>query len=254
VPRRIFVIIPAYNEEESVGRVLEALQALPLQFGAIVVADNGSTDRTAVVANEHGALVLSEPQRGYGAACLRGISYLTAESRLQAASEDMIVFLDADYSDFPEDLPAILQPILSGEVDFVVGSRLITMEARAAVPIVARWGNAFATWIMRLLYKGSFTDLGPFRAITVGALQRLEMQDRTWGWTLEMQLKACERRVRYTEVAVRYRKRKEGKSKISGSVSGVLRASAKILWVLGKFTLTSALRKCSAAETRLSGE
>ena len=230
---RLHIIIPAYNEQECLPKVLDALSALPEPLSNVIVVDNASTDQTACLARERGALVLSEPQRGYGAACQRAISYLSEQFMGGGQIEDIIVFLDADYSDYPEDLSDIIAPILSKKADFVVGSRLQNKAASRAVPIVARLGNKFAMWVLGKRYQVAFTDMGPFRAITWPALCYLGMKDRTWGWTLEMQLKAAQLGLRCKEVPVRYRLRGAGKSKISQSLTGALRAAAKILLVLG---------------------
>ncbi len=234
----ISVVIPAFNEEQTIQRVLRDVFSLDRIPDRVVVVDNASDDQTAALAKEAGAIVVAESQRGYGAACLKGLEYLNQTGQMSA--ESVVVFLDADYSDFPEDMLSLVQPIIDGRAEFVVGSRLQDHEARKAVPPVSRFGNSFACWWIRLLYGVRYTDMGPFRAITWGALQKLEMKDRTWGWTLEMQLKACEYRLRALEIPVRYRARGGGKSKISQSFSGAIRASIKILWVLGKHVLERA--------------
>lgn len=229
----IHVIIPAFNEEEGIVPVLTELRELEISIENIIVVDNSSTDKTAERARALGAIVLHEPQRGYGAACLRGIHYLQEHISAESRSDSIVVFLDADYSDYPDDVYEILAPIESGKYDFVIGSRLQIPESRNAVPPIARFGNTFASVVMRFLYGVQYTDMGPFRAITWPALLHLRMRDRTWGWTLEMQMKAAQSKVRTTEVAVRYRERVFGKSKISQSFIGASRAAAKILWVMG---------------------
>jgi rSAM/selenodomain-associated transferase 2/rSAM/selenodomain-associated transferase 1 len=216
---RIAVIVPALNEELSIGHVLKAVPALEAEMD-IVVVDNGSTDRTAQVARQHGARVVQEPRRGYGAACLKGLASL--------ANPDLVVFLDADYSDHPEELGRLVEPILAGRADFVVGSRMRDAEP-GALTLPQRFGNALACSLMRWRWGGPFTDLGPFRAIRHDALQRLEMTDRDFGWTVQMQIRALQHGLRVLEVPVRYRRRL-GVSKISGTIKGVLRAGTKILY------------------------
>jgi glycosyltransferase involved in cell wall biosynthesis len=218
---RVSVIIPALNEAASIGRVLDAIpRAL---VSEILVVDNGSTDDTARVAAQHGARVLSELERGYGAACLRGLDAVSGP--------DTVAFLDGDFSDHPEELPLLLAPIQSGIADLVIGSRTLKPEARAALLPQARFGNWLACGLMRIFFGARHTDLGPFRAITAPALARLAMRDRDFGWTIEMQVKAARAGLRVTEVPVSYRKR-IGQSKISGTVWGSARAGVKILTVI----------------------
>ena len=215
---RLAVIIPALNEEQSIGAVLDALPR-DLVTEAIV-ADNGSTDRTAERAAAHGARVVPEPQRGYGAACLAGL----------AAVRDAVViaFLDADLSDDPARLRDLVQPILDGEADFVIGSRMLGAREPGALPPHSRFGNWLAGRILTHLYGQPTTDLGPFRAIRAVTLQQLHMQDRGFGWTMEMQAKAARLRVRTREVPVPYRRR-VGRSKITGSLRASLLAAVIIL-------------------------
>lgn len=220
---RVVVILPALDEEASIGRVLADLPRD--RVARIIVVDNGSCDRTAEVARAHGAEVVSEPERGYGAACLAGIA--------QARDADVIVFLDADYSDHPEELPRLLEPIERGTADLVIGSRMLLPESRAALLPQARFGNWLASRLLRLRYCANVSDLGPFRAIRRDALERLEMRDRNYGWTVEMQARAFARGVRVAEVAVRYRPR-IGKSKITGTISGSLKAGSKILFTIAR--------------------
>jgi glycosyltransferase involved in cell wall biosynthesis len=229
----VAILIPALDEEAALPAVLAEI---PARFaGRIVVVDNGSRDRTAEVAREGGAHVVHEPRRGYGQACLAGLDALLggSEGHPPLGDDDVIVFLDADHSDFPEDLPAVCRPVLSGGVDLVIGSRMIDAESRAALLPQARFGNRLACLLMRLLFGAHHTDLGPFRAIRVDALKHLHMGDRDYGWTIEMQLKAAVARLRVLEVPVRYRAR-IGESKITGTLAGTLGASWKILgWILG---------------------
>lgn len=232
--QRVYVVIPALDEESSLPLVLADLSALPLPLAEVVVVDNGSRDGTALVAGRAGATVLREEQRGYGAACLRAIAHVADREPSRTSHEVVVAFLDADYSDYPEDLEALLHPIREGRAQFVLGSRLLDRSARAAVPLPSRVGNRLAAFAIRTLYGVRFTDLGPFRAIALPALLDLEMRDRTWGWTLEMQLRACQRRLAIVEIPVRYRPRHGGRSKISGSLWGGVRAAARILWVFGR--------------------
>jgi glycosyltransferase involved in cell wall biosynthesis len=232
---RVGVVIPALDEEQALPFVL---RELPRDLAdVVVVVDNGSRDRTAEVARQGGALVVREDVRGYGRACLAGLAALLGERSSADAGRplgegDVVVFLDADHSDFPEDLGAVLEPILAGRADFVIGSRVRGgADMRAMLP-QAWFGNRFACWLMRVLFGARYTDLGPFRAIRVASLRSLAMHDEDFGWTIEMQLKAHVARLRIEEVPVRYRPR-IGKSKITGTVLGTLRAGAKILgWIL----------------------
>ncbi len=212
------VLIPALNEEQAIAQVLAAIP--PGLAQEVVVVDNGSTDRTAEVARSLGARVVSEPRRGYGQACLSGLAAL--------APVDIVVFLDGDYSDYPGEMPALLAPILRGEADLVIGSRVLGTRQRGALLPQQRLGNALATWLIRWFYGVRYTDLGPFRAIRTDALRRLQMQDRDYGWTVEMQVKAARAGLRLAEVPVSYRRRL-GVSKISGTLKGTLKAGHKII-------------------------
>lgn len=234
---RVHVVIPAFNEAESIALVLRGLKSQPQEIERIIVVDNASTDSTAIIARQLGALVVEEKQRGYGAACLRGLSELSSRLIPHPRCLDIVVFIDADYSDYPEELGRIIAPIVNAEAEFVVGSRLQDPVSAKAVPVIARFGNTFATWVIRKLYGMKFSDMGPFRAISWEALEALGMKDRTWGWTLEMQIKAARMKLPSSEVSVRYRSRHSGKSKISQSFIGALRAGSKILWVLAKYSL-----------------
>jgi glycosyltransferase involved in cell wall biosynthesis len=232
---RVTVIIPALNEERSLPLVLDEIPRSGDGFtvGEIIVADNGSTDRTADAARAHGARVVSELERGYGAACLRGIAALTEGDR---TPPDIIAFLDADRADYPEDLPAVLAPILRGDADLVIGSRILGGAPPEALTRLQRFGSWLSTNLMRFAWGVRFTDLGPFRAIRFESLQALGMRDRNFGWTVEMQIRACKHRLRTTEVPVRYRAR-VGVSKISGTWWGSFRAGTKILWTILRHAL-----------------
>ncbi|MCW8133966.1 MAG: glycosyltransferase family 2 protein [Planctomycetota bacterium] len=215
----VAVILPAFNEEAALGEVLREIPRGLARW--VIVADNGSSDRTPEVARAHGARVVFEPVRGYGAACWRGLEALPKDARV-------VVFLDADHSDYPEDLRELVRPILDGEADLAIGSRTLGRAERGALLPHQRFGNALATTLIRWKTGVRYTDLGPFRAVTREALERIAMQDRGFGWTVEMQLKAARLGLRVREVPVRYRKR-IGVSKISGTLSGSLRAGWVIL-------------------------
>ncbi len=213
-------VIPALNEEESLGSVLDSIPRPLIRH--VVVADNGSTDATATIAGDRGAIVVTEKHRGYGAACLRALDALAQDP------PDIVLFLDADGSDDPSEAAAVLAPIVDGRADLVVGSRVLGRSDPGALTPHARFGNALATRLLALLYGARYTDLGPFRAIRYEALLRLRMRDRDFGWTVEMQIKAARQGLRHAEVPVRYRRR-IGRSKISGTLGGSVRAGVKIL-------------------------
>ena len=223
---RISVIIPAYNEESSIGLVLDALPQEKIH--EIIVVDNCSTDATARVAQKHGARVVKEPRKGYGSACLKGIDQLD--------DPDIVVFIDGDFSDFPEEIVLLIGPIETGEKDFVLGSRMIFPKSQLALLPQARYGNRLAILLIKLFFKYEFTDLGPFRAIRYSSLMSLGMQDRDFGWTVEMQIKALRNGLRIHEVPVNYRKR-VGISKITGTLSGAIRAGTKIIYTIFKYLL-----------------
>jgi len=224
---RIAVLIPALNEEVSLPYVLADLPKGAVE--EVVVIDNGSSDRTAEVARAGGVTVLSEPRRGYGSACLAGIEYLKTKT------PDVVVFLDADYSDHPDELPQVVWPIVIEGYDFVIGSRTKGEAEPGALLWQSRFGNALSTFLIRLLYGFSYSDLGPFRAIRFSRLLELGMTDRTYGWNVEMQIKAVQRKLRITEVSVHYRKRVGGESKVSGTLKGTLLAGSKILWTVFRY-------------------
>ena len=220
----IWVIIPAFNEEHSIAKVIAEI---PKTVTEIIVVDNNSTDQTSTVACKAGATVVHQKQMGYGYACLKGINHLKDKQQ----DGDIIVFLDGDYSDYPEELTSLVAPIEKGNYDLVIGTRNNPLLQKGALTSQQRFGNALATRLMALFYGGKFTDLGPFRAISFEALDRLNMQDKTYGWTVEMQLKALKHKLEYTEVPVNYRPR-IGESKVSGTIKGTIMAGYKILgWI-----------------------
>lgn len=233
---KVFVIIPAFNEADSIEKVISDI---PEEFVAeVIVVNNGSTDTTEHNARRAGATVLREARKGYGFACLKGIEYAS----VQTPPPDIVVFLDGDYSDFPGEIVSLVRPIEYGEADLVIGSRVLgkrlgKMESGAMLP-QAVFGNALATTLIRLFYGVRFTDLGPFRAIGFSALQRMKMRDTTFGWTVEMQVKAAKLGLRCLEVPVSYRQR-VGVSKITGTVSGTIKAGYKILYTIFRLLLTS---------------
>lgn len=227
---RIDVIIPAFNEEKSIARVLAEIPAGFVR--EVIVVDNNSSDHTSTVARAAGATVLHEARPGYGYACLRGMAHCFA--RPAAEQPTIVVFLDGDYSDYPEEMPQLVAPILQGTADLVIGSRALGKRETGAMLPQQIFGNWLATTLLRYLYGVRFTDLGPFRAIRADALQQLGMADKTYGWTVEMQLKAAKQGLRTTEVPVRYRRR-IGVSKVSGTVRGTLGAGYKILWTIFRY-------------------
>lgn len=224
----IKVIIPAYNEADSIGKVIAAI---PEIVSEVIVVSNNSTDHTKAVAKEAGAMVLEEERRGYGYACLKGMSYLEEGS----TKPDIVVFLDGDYSDYPEQLVDIVKPILEGKVDFVVGARVRSQREKGSMTGPQIFGNWLATSLMKLFFRSRFTDLGPFRAIRYQKLLDLEMEDKTYGWTVEMQLKALRKKCSYVEVPVKYRNR-IGVSKVSGTIKGAIFAGVKILGWIFKYS------------------
>lgn len=224
---RIAVVIPAFNEEHAIGKVLSEI---PTEWvDEVVVVDNNSSDNTRRVAEEHNAIVLDESFQGYGASCLRGIDYLNGVD----LKPDILVFLDADYSDYPEQLPELVRPILEDKMDLVIGSRAKGTRVAGSMTVPQVFGNWLATTLVHLFYNYKFTDLGPFRAIRMDRLQELNMEDKTYGWTVEMQVKAAKLKYNCTEVPVNYRMR-VGKSKISGTIKGTILAGYKILTTIFK--------------------
>ena len=236
---RISVIIPVLNEQDA---LIHVLRDLPWDLvNEVIVVDNGSTDATAQVASRAGARVIYEPQRGYGAACLAGIRAMQ--------QSDIVVFVDGDYSDHPNELPHVVKPIVDGQADMVIGSRVLGVRERGALVLQARWGNWLAVTLIRFLYGVRYSDLGPFRAIRTASLLLLGMRDQRYGWTVEMQVRAVKANLRIQEVPVSYRKR-TGQSKISGTLRGCLLAGIAIIgtivrhgyrptWRLGPKSLTN---------------
>lgn len=222
----IAVIIPAFNEEKSIGKVIEAIPKNLVE--TIIVVNNNSTDDTVNIANLAGAIVLTENRKGYGWACLKGMDYL------KDTSIDIIVFLDGDFSDYPEEIAQLIRPILEQNMDMVIGSRVLGKREKGSLLPQQRFGNWLATKLIRLFYGVKFTDLGPFRAIRYDKLIALNMADKTYGWTIEMQIKAAKKKYHFCEVPVRYRKR-IGVSKVSGTIKGTLLAGIKIIFAVFKY-------------------
>lgn len=222
------VIIPAYNEAAA---ILKVIGDIPNFVQEIIVVDNGSTDSTSEVAKRAGATVLIEPNKGYGFACLKGIEYIQNSNQ----KTDIIVFIDGDYSDYPQQMFEIIAPILNQNIDFVLGTRKKNLSEKGAMRPQQRFGNWLATNLMRLFFDSKFTDLGPFRAIKYQVLQQLSMKDKTYGWTIEMQLKILKQNFTYMEVPVKYRNR-IGVSKVSGTLKGTIFAGVKILTWIFKYS------------------
>lgn len=225
----IKVIIPAFNEADSISKVIKEL---PSSVSEIIVVNNNSTDTTVLNAENAGATVLSENRKGYGYACLKGLDYVAKQSK----SPDIIVFIDGDYSDYPEELEKVVAPIIEKDIDFVVGARTKNLREEGSMTPQQVFGNWLATFLMRLFFGAKFTDLGPFRAIKYEKLKELEMEDKTYGWTVEMQLKVLRKKMTYIEVPVRYKKR-IGVSKVSGTIKGSIFAGIKILAWIFKYSL-----------------
>lgn len=229
--QQVGVVIPALNEEEAIGKVISEI---PDWVDKIIVVDNGSVDRTALHARAAGAKVVREDEPGYGAACLAGLAALPPV--------DVIVFLDGDYSDYPEDMEALVAPIIGGDYDLVIGSRVLGNPERGSLTPVQVFGNWLATRLIRMFWGVKFTDLGPFRAISRNALNAIGMADRNYGWTVEMQVKAAKAGLRCMEIPVRYRRR-IGSSKVSGTVQGSVKAGVKILSVIAWQALAGATKR-----------
>ena len=228
MPSEIVVIIPAYNEEASIAKVI---RDIPAVVSEIIVVSNNSTDATEDVAKNAGATVLFEHRKGYGYACLKGMEYIAEKP----SKPEIVVFLDGDYSDYPEELYKIVAPILKKDIDLVVGARVPELREKSSMTFPQIFGNRLATFLMKLFFNSRFTDLGPFRAIKYKKLLDLNMEDKTYGWTVEMQLKALRKNYTYTEVPVQYRNR-IGVSKVSGTVKGAIFAGLKILGWIFKYS------------------
>ena len=224
---KISVIIPAYNEEQSIGIVVKEI---PPIVNEIVVVNNNSDDKTAEAAELAGATVLFEEYQGYGAACLKGIEYLKTKN------PDIVVFIDGDFSDYPEELEMLIEPIIKENYDFVLGSRILGVREKGALPFQSRIGSIVAGFLMNIFWKIKYTDLGPFRAIKFDKLLRLEMEDKWYGWTIEMQIKAAYKKYKIKELPVKYRKR-IGKSKVTGTLKGTVMASIIIISTIFKFAI-----------------
>jgi len=224
----IKVIIPAFNEADSISHVINDI---PDIVNETIVVSNNSTDATETNAKEAGAAVLKEPQKGYGYACLKGMSYVAEQEK----KPDIIVFLDGDYSDYPEELIKIVEPIIKDDIDFVIGARVKRLREQGSMTMPQIFGNWLATFLMRIMFNSKFTDLGPFRAIKYDKLLALNMEDKTYGWTVEMQLKALKKSYSYTEIPVNYRNR-IGVSKVSGTAKGAIFAGIKILGWIFKYS------------------
>ncbi|ARV06511.1 UDP-glucose--dolichyl-phosphate glucosyltransferase [Polaribacter sp. SA4-10] len=224
----IKVIIPAYNEQDSIAKVINDI---PKIVDEVIVISNNSTDDTEINAKNAGATVLKENRKGYGFACLKGMEYIAK----QEIKPEIIVFLDGDYSDYPEQLSELIHPIINENIDLVIGSRIKQLREQGAMTPQQIFGNWLATFLMKLFFGAKFTDLGPFRAIKYNQLLALNMQDKTYGWTVEMQLKVLKQRMTYTEVPMKYRNR-IGVSKVSGTVKGSVLAGVKILGWIFKYS------------------
>ncbi|AYN69173.1 glycosyltransferase family 2 protein [Euzebyella marina] len=225
----IKVIIPAFNEADSIASVINEI---PDVVSEIIVVNNNSSDKTESNAKAAGATVLTENRKGYGYACLKGMDYVSKQSKLP----DIIVFVDGDYSDYPEELVKVVEPIILHDYDFVIGARAKRLREDGSMTPQQIFGNWLATFLMKLLFGATFTDLGPFRAISYDKLLSLNMEDKTYGWTVEMQLKALKKKLAYTEVPVRYKKR-IGVSKVSGTAKGSIFAGIKILGWIFKYSI-----------------
>jgi glycosyltransferase involved in cell wall biosynthesis len=228
---RINVIIPVFNESDSIHRVL---RDIPKDIGVedVIVVNNGSTDDTAFVAAEAGGTVIDEPFMGYGSACLKGLKFIAAKP--VDKQPDIVVFLDGDYSDYPGEMANLARPVHNGEFDLVIGSRAIGERQKGSMAPQQIFGNWLATSLIKFFYDVEFTDLGPFRAIAYDKLLMLQMKDRDYGWTVEMQVKSAKQNLRCSEVPVSYRPR-IGKSKITGTIKGTVLAGYKIITTIFKY-------------------
>jgi len=222
----ITVIIPAFNEEKSIGKVVSDIPRYIVEH--VIVVNNNSNDNTVEVARSAGAIVLDEPRKGYGWACLKGIDHS------KELKTDIVVFMDGDYSDYPEEISKVVAPIIETNHDMVIGSRVLGKREKGSLTPQQVFGNWLATKLIRVFYRARFTDLGPFRAIKSESLERLKMSDKTYGWTIEMQIKAAKEKMKFCEVPVNYRKR-IGVSKVSGTIKGTVLAGIKIIFAVFKY-------------------
>lgn len=225
----IKVIIPAFNEQNAVGLVLDEIPHSLVS--EVIVVDNGSTDNTCEIAQSKGAIVLKEKTRGYGRACLKGMEYIASKPD---DLPDIIVYLDGDHSDYPEEMGSLIEPIIQADADLVIGSRALGIKEKGSMTPQQIFGNWLATTLIRIFYKEKYTDLGPFRAVKYSSLMAIDMQDKTYGWTVEMQLKAAKKKMKVVEVPVNYRRR-IGVSKVSGTVKGTILAGYKIILTIFKY-------------------
>ncbi len=225
---KIKVIIPAFNEADSITKVINDI---PDIVDEVIVVSNNSTDLTEINAKQAGATVLTENQKGYGYACLKGMEHIANQN----SNPNIVVFLDGDYSDYPEELTKLVQPIIKNDIDFVIGARVKRLREQGSMTPQQVFGNWLATFLMKLMFRAKFTDLGPFRAIKYDKLLALNMEDKTYGWTVEMQLKAIKQKLTYVEIPVNYRNR-IGVSKVSGTVKGSIFAGIKILGWIFKYS------------------
>lgn len=222
--KKIKVIIPAFNEENAIAKVIAEI---PPFVDEIIVVSNNSSDKTEEVAKNAGATVLSERRKGYGYACLKGLEYIEQ----QKTKPDIVVFLDGDYSDYPEELTQLIEPIINQHIDFVVGARNSKLREKGSMTPQQVFGNGLATFLMKLFFNAKFSDLGPFRAIKYTKLVQLKMEDKTYGWTVEMQLKVLKQKMSYVEIPIHYKNR-IGTSKVSGTIKGTIMAGIKIIgWI-----------------------
>ncbi len=225
---KINVIIPALNEENAVGKVIAEIPNHLVE--EIIVIDNGSKDSTFDVARKAGATALLEPVSGYGRACLKGMEYISKKE----SKPDIIVFLDGDYSDYPSQMDLLIDPIVKGKAEFVIGSRALGIKEKGSMTPQQIFGNWLASFLMKLLYGINYTDLGPFRAIKYASLLQLDMKDKNYGWTVEMQIKAARKKLKIMEVPIDYRKR-IGVSKVSGTLKGTILAGYKIILTIFRY-------------------
>jgi glycosyltransferase involved in cell wall biosynthesis len=226
---KVFVVIPAFNEEQSIGKVINDIPHVPVMN--IVVVNNGSSDKTQNIVESLGATALFEPRKGYGWACLKGCEFV------EKMKGETIVFLDGDYSDYPEQLPSVITPIYQQNMDLVIGSRALGNREKGSMTVPQHFGNWLASKLLKIFYGVNYTDLGPFRAIRFERYKSLGMSDKTYGWTIEMQIKAAQKKMNYCEVPVDYKAR-IGVSKVSGTIKGAVMAGIKIIFAVFKYKFT----------------